>query len=264
MNADDYLKHNRDGWNRRTDSHLGSEFYDVASFKAGRCSLNDIELELLGDVAGKSLLHLQCHFGQDTLSLARRGAVVTGVDLSDRAIDAATQLAEELDLKARFVCGDVYQTRELVTDTFDLVFTSYGTIGWLPDLDRWARVIKDSLKPGGRFVMADFHPVVWMFDDAFEGIAHRYFKSDPIVEEDIASYADENASIKKTVTWNHALSETISALLRAGLKLEHLSEYDYSPYSCFDGCKEVAPGRFRIPKFGDRLPMVYALVATVD
>ncbi|HKK38655.1 MAG TPA: class I SAM-dependent methyltransferase, partial [Cryomorphaceae bacterium] len=154
----DYQQINRQSWNDRVDSHLKSEFYDVEGFLKGQASLKEIELPLLGDVNGKSILHLQCHFGQDTLSLQRMGANCVGVDLSDKAIEAAQNLNEELGLNARFVACDVYEAPKHIDEKFDVVFTSYGTIGWLPDLDRWAEVIAHFLKPGGKLVFVEFHP----------------------------------------------------------------------------------------------------------
>ncbi|MCC7297291.1 MAG: class I SAM-dependent methyltransferase, partial [Bacteroidia bacterium] len=150
-----YLETNRDSWNKRTEIHYSSAFYDLEGFIAGKSSLQDIELQLLGDIQNKSVLHLQCHFGQDTLSLARMGAEVTGVDFSDAAIKKATELAEIVQQKARFICADIYNLPAHLNEHFDIVFTSYGTIGWLPDLEKWAKIVSHFLKPGGSFVFAE-------------------------------------------------------------------------------------------------------------
>lgn len=259
----DYLEINRDSWNKRTDFHLKSDFYDLPGFLAGQTSLQEIELGLLGDVQGKKILHLQCHFGQDTLSLARLGATVTGIDLSDRAIAAARQLAQQTGIpEARFVCGDVYDTPHLIPEQFDIVFTSYGVIGWLPDMDRWAKVINQMLKPGGRLVFVEFHPVVWMFDNNLEQVAYAYFKRDPIVETLEGTYADREAPlVTHDVSWNHSLHEVIGNLLRQGLVLESFDEYDYSPYNCLHNMVEVEKGRFRVQHQQDFLPLVYSLTA---
>ncbi|RYE50500.1 MAG: class I SAM-dependent methyltransferase [Sphingobacteriales bacterium] len=163
-----YISVNKQSWNNRTASHLKSEFYNVEGFLAGKSSLNSIELDLLGDVSGKSILHLQCHFGQDTISLARLGAKVTGVDLSDKAIDAARDLAEKCGFAVNFICCDVYDLPDNLNEQFDMVFTSYGVIGWLPDLDKWAKIISRFMKPGGSLIFAEFHPVLWMFDNNFK------------------------------------------------------------------------------------------------
>lgn len=260
--SNNYLAINKDSWNKRTEIHLESEFYDVERFLQGKSSLNSIELDLLGNVSGKSILHLQCHFGQDSLSLSRMGAQVTGVDFSDKAIEAAKNLAIKIDSSAAFVCCDVYETPQFVKEKFDIVFTSYGTIGWLPNLTRWAQVIAQSLKPGGMFVFAEFHPVVWMFSNDFKEIQYRYFKTDAIIETESGTYANKNAPItQQYVSWNHGLSEVISALLQQGLQLETFLEYDYSPYNCFNDMVLCEPGKYRLKTINDKLPMVYALKA---
>lgn len=260
---DDYLAINRHSWNNRTEAHLASEFYNHANFMQGNSSLNPPELALLGDVKGKTILHLQCHFGQDTISLSRLGAQVTGVDLSDNAIQAARNIAAETGSDTSFICCDLYDLPNHLEATFDLVFTSYGTIAWLPDLDRWAGIIARYLKPGGKLVMVEFHPVVWMFDDQFEKIEYRYFNSGPIAETEQGTYADRNAPISQQfINWNHGLGEVISSLIRHGLTLDLLNEYDYSPYNCFSPAVEVEPGKFRIAHCGDKIPMLYALKAT--
>ena len=258
----DYLKINQESWNLRTAAHLNSPFYDLASFKKGRSSLNSIELNLLGDLQGKTVLHLQCHFGQDSISLARLGATVTGVDLSDAAIDAARVLSAETGADINFICCDVYSLPQHLDEHFDVIFTSYGVVGWLPDMERWAGIIARFLKPGGRVVFAEFHPVVWMFDDHFQSIAYSYFKRDPIIETESGTYADREAPfVKQTVSWNHSLSEVAGALLRAGLSIQSLEEYDYSPYNCFRETIEIAPQQFRIRHLDGKIPMVYSIVA---
>jgi 2-polyprenyl-3-methyl-5-hydroxy-6-metoxy-1,4-benzoquinol methylase len=257
-----YQSTNRDAWNKRVAAHLTSDFYDLDGWKAGRTSLNDIELELLGDVAGKSILHLQCHFGQDSLSLARMGADVVGVDLSDAAIAAARELNEELGLTAEFVESDVLELIGKLDRRFDIVFTSYGTIGWLPDLDKWAATIAHHLKPGGKLVFVEFHPVVWMFDAEFERIEYSYFKAEPIVETTTGTYADRDAGFEKTeMSWNHGLAEVFHALENNGLILKRFDEFDYSPYNCFAGMKQLADRHYIIEKLGNLLPLVYSLVA---
>ena len=168
QNQQHYFDANKDSWNKRTAVHKDSDFYDLASFKKGKSSLNKIELEELGDVSGKSLLHLQCHFGMDTMSWARMGADCVGVDLSDEAINLAKEINAELKLHAEFVCCNVYDLKQHLDKKFDIVFTSYGTIGWLPDLDAWAAIVWHFLKPGGTFYIADFHPTLWMMDENFE------------------------------------------------------------------------------------------------
>ncbi len=234
----------------------------MPSFLRGESTLKDPELDLLGTVAGKRILHLQCHFGQDTLSLARMGAEVTGVDLSDAAISKACELTKTLGLDATFIACDVYTLKEHLDEKFDIVFTSYGTIGWLPDLDRWADIVQYFLKPGGRLVMVDFHPVVWMFDEHFREVRYSYFNTETIVEQEEGSYADRDAAIAyETVSWNHSTSELLQSLIDAGLILKNYREWDYSPYACFRELREDAPGIYRIAHLDSKLPMLYGIIA---
>ena len=264
MNSENnYLEINRNSWNNRTESHLKSEFYDLKGFLNGNTSLNDIELNLLGDLQGKSVLHLQCHFGQDTISLGRLGAEVTGVDLSDRAIESARQLAHETQSNANFICCDIYDLPNHLDKQFDIVYTSYGTIGWLPDLDKWAKVVSQFLKPDGQFIFVEFHPVVWMFDDNFETVDYRYFNSGAIIETENGTYADRNAEITQSyVTWNHGLSEVMNNLIKNGLEINSLDEFDYSPYNCFNKTIEFEPKKYRIEHLDNKIPMVYSVTAT--
>ena len=258
----DYFEINRKSWNARTSIHIASDFYGMPAFREGATSLIDIELRLLGDVAGKSILHLQCHFGQDTLSLARLGAKVTGVDLSDVAISEARKLANELAVSAEFVCCNVYDLEQHLDGQFDVVFTSYGAIGWLPDLARWAHIVRRFLKPGGRLVLVEFHPFVWMFDERFHEIKYPYFNRGPIVESSSGTYADRTAPIEhQDVGWNHPLSEVLGSLMASGLSIRHFQEYDYSPYGCFETAVRVREGVYRVPNLGDKIPMLYSVVA---
>lgn len=257
-----YIEINRQSWNNRTDTHLKSEFYDLEGFLNGRTSLNSIELNLLGDVTDKTILHLQCHFGQDTISLNRLGAEVTGVDLSDKAIESARQIANDTHSTANFICCDIYDLENHLDKKFDIVFTSYGTIGWLPDLNKWGKLISNFLKPNGKFVFVEFHPVVWMFDENFEKIDYNYFNTEPIVETEIGTYADRDADISQSyVTWNHSISEVLGGLINNGLELITMEEYDYSPYNCFNKTIEIEPKKFRIAHLDNKIPMVYAVVA---
>ncbi len=261
MEVPDYLQSNLDAWNQRTAHHLGSAFYDVEGFLAGNNSLREPELALLGNVEGQRLLHLQCHFGQDSLSLARMGANVVGVDFSDEAISAARKLNEALGLSVEFIQCDLYALPAHLDQTFDIVFTSYGTIGWLPDIEKWAHIVNRYLRPGGRFVMVEFHPLLWMMDNDFAEIIYSYFRSEPIIEVEQGTYADREATFtSRTVTWNHGLAEVIQALLSQGLSLEQVQEYDFSSYNCFSHTEKIGEQKWRIKHHGDRLPMMYSLV----
>ena len=216
----DYLSINKESWNKRVEPHLKSDFYDMESFLKGKNSLNAFELNLLGDVSGKSILHLQCHFGQDSISLSRTGAKVTGIDLSDKAIETAQSIAQQLGTDTKFVCSDVYDLPNVLEGKFDIVFTSYGTIGWLPDLEKWASVISHFLKPEGKFVFAEFHPVIWMYDNDFSKVAYSYFNDGAIEETQEGTYADKSASISiEYISWNHSLSEVFTALLGNGMQI---------------------------------------------
>lgn len=259
---DEFFEANRQLWNQRTTEHRDSAFYNRAGFLKGERVLTQIELSELGDIKGKTLLHLQCHFGMDTLDLSRMGAEVTGVDLSDEAIRQAKQLNEEMGANARFICSNVYDLEQHLEETFDLVFTSYGTIGWLPDLDKWAGLIARYLKPGGQFYIAEFHPVLWMFDDEFTRIQYAYENREVIIVENQGTYTDRNADIKgKEYSWNHSISEVLNALIRAGLKPEFFNEHMFSPYNCFRNMIETSAGRWEIKGMEGKLPMVYSLLA---
>ena len=259
----DYINLNRDSWNKRAEVHFTSEFYDVEGFLKGKSSLNFIELDLLGDVSGKSILHLQCHFGQDSLSLSRLGAKVTGVDLSDKAIDFAKDLNTKLKFDADFICCNIYDLQNHLNKKFDIVYTSYGTIGWLPDLDKWAKLIQDFLLPNGKFVFVEFHPFVWMFDDDFTHVKYSYFKDEPIHEITESTYSDGNLeSPIEEISWNHSLSEVFQALIQNGMRIDSFEEFDYSPYDCFNMTKEIEKGKFIIEPLGAKIPLVYSLTAT--
>lgn len=259
---DNYLDINRNSWNAKVEHHLKSDFYFVDEFLAGRTSLNSIELEILGDVSSREILHLQCHFGQDSISLSRMGSKVTGVDFSDKAIDAARDLSAKTNSDTRFVVSDIYALPEVLDKKFDIVYTSYGTIGWLPDLDKWAAVISHFLKPGGKLVFVEFHPFIWMYDDDFSHVKYSYFNEEMIVELEHGTYADQSADLfQKSVTWNHPTSEVLTALLKNGLQLSSFREYDWSPYPCFRHNEEFSPARYRIPQFGNKVPHVFSLTA---
>jgi SAM-dependent methyltransferase len=260
---------NKELWNKRTAIHLDSSFYNKQGFINGDTVLTPIELNELKDVKGKTMLHLQCHFGMDSLNWQRLGAQVTGVDFSDAAITEAQKINEQLGYNAEFVCSDIYNLlsspspleRDGVRSLFDIVYTSYGTIGWLPDLNKWAQVIAAHLKPGGIFYMADFHPVLWMFDDNFTEIEYAYHKSDVIVVENQATYTESNEPIiNKEYGWNHSISEILNALLQQGLALQFFNEHTYSPYACFNNVVEFEKGKWHIKGMEGKLPMVYSFM----
>jgi 2-polyprenyl-3-methyl-5-hydroxy-6-metoxy-1,4-benzoquinol methylase len=261
MNSENYIEINKQTWNNKVPIHLDSDFYNMKNFLKGKNTLPQIDVELLGNIKRKNVLHLQCHFGQDSLSMARMGAKVTGIDLSDKAIEKAQELNKQLNLNAKFISCDVYDTLEHINEKFDIVYTSYGTIGWLPDLDKWANIIAKALKPKGKLVFVEFHPVVWMFDDDFTKIQYHYHNEKPIIEEYTGTYANKEADIKTDyIGWNHSLSEVFQALLKNGLQIESFEEFDYSNYNCFNQCEEFEPGKYRIKHLENKIPMMYSLV----
>ncbi len=263
-NWEHYKQTNLNLWNQRTAVHTESKFYDISGFLQGKTVLNDIELNLVGGVSGKSLLHLQCHFGLDTLNWARLGAQVTGLDFSDKAIAKAKSIAEEANINANFICDDVYQAihnPELQNQQFDIVFTTYGTIGWLPDLTKWANTINQFLKPGGKFVIVDFHPALWMFSDDFSQLAYSYFNKEVIAVVDAPTYTENSEKIiGSEYGWNHSFGEIFTALLAHNLQLKHFQEYDYSPYPCFANTIEIEPNKWQIDAMQGDLPMLYSIV----
>ena len=253
---------NKETWNKRVALHAASDFYGMDAFKKGSSTLTSYELEALGDVTGKSLLHLQCHFGQDTLSWSRLGARCTGVDISDEAIKLATNLTNKLGLDANFVCCNVLDTSKHVQEQFDIVFTSYGTIGWLPDLGPWAQMIAERLKPGGTFYIVDFHPIAWMFDYTMSPPTMRYgyHQKEAIYEEYTGSYAVPDVDIEsKEYGWNHPLGTVISSLAKAGLTIESLEEFDASPYNIFPDLVMNKNGMFELPS--KLYPLLFAVKA---
>ena len=245
---------NRESWDKRAEIHFDSRFYDVDGFMAGNTSLREIELAELTRVDGRRLLHLQCHFGLDTLSWARRGAECTGVDISPVAISKARQLNDSTGLDAQFVCTDVYNYSRGDAAPFDIVFTSYGTICWLPDLDRWAEVVASNLAVGGIFYMADFHPLY----DLLAG--YSYFEQDePDIEEE-ETYTENSGDLKTPLAvWAHPMGRVVNALVNAGIAIQRLNEFSFSPYNCFKGMTEREPGRYYITHNGQDVPLVYSI-----
>jgi SAM-dependent methyltransferase len=199
----------------------------------------------------------------DTLSLARMDAKVTGIDLSDTAINEAKKLNEDLGLNAEFICCNVYDLKDHLNKKFDIVFTSYGVIGWLPDLNKWAEIINHYVKPGGFFYMAEFHPVVWMLDEDFEKVKY-YYHNQELIEMDVqGTYTDRYADIQgKEYSWNHSISEVLNALINHGLQINFFNEYSYSPYPCFNNIMQGSDGNWRVKGMEDKIPMVYSVKAT--
>jgi SAM-dependent methyltransferase len=265
-----YVDENRKLWNAWTGLHENSRFYNLAGFRAGGLSLRPIELdELAPTVAGRSLLHLMCHFGLDTLSWARLGAEVTGVDLADDAITTARRIGQELDLRARFIEADIYRLPEILSDRFDIVYSSYGVLHWLPDLRRWAETIAHFLRPGGFFYLVEDHPFMRTFaasaTDGLHPANPYFFDPTPSLRESSRSYASDGEldEAMPSYTWNHGIGEVITALSSAGLTIGYVHEFDFAVRAKFPIMVRGDDGLWRLPPELHRsVPMLFSLRAT--
>ena len=268
----DWRAANRANWDERVAIHLGAECYELDLLRAGRGRLNPIEEAELGPVAGLRVLHLQCHFGRDSLILAQRDARVVGLDFSGPAIAVARDLSAELGLagRTRFVESDLYDAPTAIPEpgSFDLAFVTWGAINWLPDIQRWAEIVARFLKPGGALYLAEGHPAALVLDDAAPGDGDMpgwyapYFLGEPLVFDNPCDYADDTARLRnaRTYEWIHPLGEIVTALLAAGLTLRWLHEHDAVPWRMFKALVEDASGMYRWP---DRpwLPLAFSLRA---
>ena len=232
---DDYVSTNRERWDDLVEVHARSEFYDVDGFRKGGSRLRFYEADEVGDVTGKTLLHLMCHIGLDTMSWARLGAKATGMDFSQEAVDFANGLAQELELDARFVCSDVDRLPDNLEGQFDIVYTSNGVLHWLPDLKRWAEVIAHFMKPGGMFYITEIHPFAQALDDKDDStdprLGYPYFhRKDPMMFLPKATYADFNAKVDHPLefAWIHHMGEIVTTLASQGLRIEFLNEAPFS------------------------------------
>jgi SAM-dependent methyltransferase len=260
-----FFETNKETWNKKVAFHKDSDFYDVQGFLKGKTSLNSFELNELGNVKEKTLLHLQCHFGLDTLSWSRLGAKCTGIDISEEGIKQAKILNKKIGSDTEFIESNVYNVSENVKGQFDIVFTSYGVIGWLPDLDIWAKIIADKLVSGGTFYMIEFHPIVWMFDYLKEPIemAYKYSNDGVVYEEYEGTYAkDDAAVVSKEYNWNHGLGEVITALTNVGLRIEFLHEFYESPYDCLPNMVKNKNNNYVFKDTGNLFPLIYSIKAT--
>ena len=268
MNADnvnaELLQINAHAWNRRTAIHLGSGFYDVAAFLGGHPTLKPIELDLCGDVRGLDLLHLQCHFGVDSLSWARRGANVTGVDFSSAAIAAARRLATEAGLQATFVESDVLDLPARLEASYDLAISTYGVLCWLPSLGRWARNIARSLRVGGQFVLVEFHPILDVFFDGCVSGTRDYFQRSPSVHRSRGTYAARSDPLEATdVRWAHPLGSVVGALVNAGMNISHVAEHPFCSYRIAPCLDIERDGFWWWSEAPDRLPFMFSIVAEI-
>jgi SAM-dependent methyltransferase len=265
----EFIAANRRNWDERVPIHRRdrSGFYAVERFLAGEKSLHAIENGELGGVAGKHLIHLQCHFGLDTLILARHGAITTGLDFSPAAIAEARRLAEATGLAAEFVCADVYAAREAVAGHFDIAYVTWGTMCWLPDLTRWAQTIAALLKPGGYLYFADAHPNMLVLEERDGRLVHEYpidTPADrPLLFDEAQTYNDDPTPLTATRTyqWIHSLSRLVNALIDAGLALEFLHEHPSLPWPIFPMCVRGTDGLYRLPDGIPAFPLSVSLRA---
>jgi SAM-dependent methyltransferase len=260
-----YFDTNRRRWDELVDIHAKSIEYDLDAFIGGKSSLHNVEIEKLHDVKCKSLLHLQCHFGLDTISWARLGANVTGVDFSEPAIKLARTIAEKVGVKATFICSNIYDLPTVLDGQYDIVFTSYGVLCWLNDLRKWGKIISHYLKPGGTFLLVESHPFMWVFDDESTEIIQKYsywHSDEPIAWEEDGTYADRAAKLtnKKSYEWQHTISDVLNSLIGAGLKIDEVSEYPELVWAYLPICKKAEDGFYRIS--GDPLPQMWSVLAS--
>jgi SAM-dependent methyltransferase len=261
--VNEYIDANRSNWDDRVPIHMNSDFYDVASFKEGRSTLLPVERQELGDVRGKTLLHLQCHFGMDTLSWAREGALVTGIDFSGPAIAAARSLAREMQIGATFIETDVYRLPEVLTGSFDIVFASYGVLCWLPDLASWFEIAAAFLRPGGVLYLIDGHPIADMLDDDEIKLAFPYLGAQPLPFDTDRTYTDQETGLEHERSYNfaHGLGEIVGAAIDAGLQLEFLHEFTYGFFPRFAEMQKRDDGYYELPGNPFQLPFMFSLRA---
>ncbi|KIF75368.1 methyltransferase type 12 [Streptomyces sp. 150FB] len=261
----DWLLINRENWDSRVPVHAASDFYDLPGFGEGAVStLRPYELDEVGDVSGKRLLHLQCHMGQDTLSWARRGADVTGLDFSAPAIRRADELSLSTGLKdrARFVVADVYNApTALEGQRFDVVYTGIGALVWLPDLVRWARVVSSLLSDGGFLYLAEFHPAGDLLGQDGTTVEYDYFQPEGQTYDNPHTYTDgPELGNSTSVQWQHPLGDVVSALAAAGLRIEFLHERDVTLFRRYRALERV-PGGYGFPAGRPRVPLMYSVRA---
>ncbi|MFI1204424.1 class I SAM-dependent methyltransferase [Streptomyces sp. BHT-5-2] len=267
---DGWREANRARWDERVALHTASDYYDQDTFRRTRDVIRDFEAAEVGDVTGRSLLHLQCHFGQDTLSWAHRGAArVVGLDFSEPAVEAARDLAAALGYgpdRAAFVTADVYDAAEAVPDpAYDIVYTGIGAVNWLPDLVGWAETAASLIAPGGFLYLAEFHPLGDVLDEETGSrVAHDYFRSAAWDEETPGSYTNFEAPTvhNRSVEWQHSLGDVVSAVAGAGLRLEFLHEHEMTLFQRFGVLRRGTDGYYRFPADRPRIPLMYSLKAT--
>ncbi|HEX8931839.1 MAG TPA: class I SAM-dependent methyltransferase [Patescibacteria group bacterium] len=258
-----YAKINKQWWNEVTPIHAKSSFYNLDGFKAGQTSLFDIELNELKKVKGKTLLHPLCHFGMDTLSWAREGAIVTGVDLSNKAISLAQKLSTEVKVPATFICSDIYALPNVLDQKFDIIFCSYGVLCWISNLKKWATIISHFLNRGGTFYIVELHPFTNILSADFK-LDYKYFDRGPYVDDSTGTYTDWEADIhRETYIWNHPIGEVVNSLIDQGLKIEFVHEFPYTMYDQFPGfMKKNKQNQYFLKNKLIQIPLLFSLKAT--
>ena len=263
----DYKDSNLKFWDSIIEEHVQSDFYDVPGFLKGKTTLDSLELELVGDVSGRTLLHLQCHFGLSTLSWVRLGAIATGVDFSPAAISAASELSKKSGLHARFIESNIYNISSNLDEKYDIVFASYGVLCWLPDLTNWAKEIEQCMKSGGRFHLVEYHPLMNTLDSGSGNdvvLKKSYFNEGVEIFESEGSYANPESPIKNsTYEWSHSIGEVITALLEAGLHIDNFAEYPYATDgSWISYLRKSDDGKWRVPDHKWGVPLTFSLSAS--
>ena len=270
MSLDEYRATNRDNWDSRVHIHYGSDTYGVERFVSDPDHLSDVvdfDRKNVGDVTGKSLLHLQCHIGTDTISWGRLGATVTGIDFSEKAIAAAQQLSADSGTPARFLVSELYETPGALPEKFDLVYTGVGAINWLPDIRGWADVVAQMLESGGTFYMREGHPLMWALDwddpEQKLSVIYPYFEGEPNLFEEETTYAGEGVvTSPKTYDWNHGIGETLTALIDAGLRIDRVEEYEFCEWQAMEEMVLDADRHWRLPPGRPRIPLMWSVLAT--
>ena len=270
---EDYRALNRASWDERAPAHAASRDYAVAQFEADPGFLSEVvrfDRPRLGEVAGLRGLHLQCHIGTDTISLARLGAKMTGLDFSAASLTEARRLAESIDADVDFVEAEVYDAAQVLgRGQFDLVYTGVGALCWLPDIARWAGVVAGLLRVGGRLFIREGHPALWAVEDGRDDnllvLEYPYFeREEPMVFDEGGTYVETDAVFthNRTHEWNHGLGEIVTALLDNGMELTGLAEHDSVPWEALPGqMEQLAGGEWRVTDRPWRLPHSYTLQA---
>ena len=261
----EYFKVNKNAWNQKVCFDITSDYYNIKGFKDGKNSLYPLDIQLLGNIKGKRILHLQSYLGLDSISLSRMGAKVTAVDFCTKAINFAQSLSKDLDVDTKFICSNIYNIGNLVLEQFDIIYMSYGAICWLPDIDKLIKKVKTFLKPNGEFVLVDFHPLAISFDLLREeSIKYSYFnqKDIPIEIHRKGTYADLNAPIETTeFNWNHSIDEIINGFTKNNFTINKFNEYPFLPMDGFPNLELGNDGYYHVVNSHNKYPLLFSIKA---